>query len=204
MRCVWLSLSPGTTVLPFRSMSLVSDARKAMISRSLPTAENTPPLMASAVAVGCVGSSVAMRPLKRIVSAMALQSSLQEVDERADRFSWAFLHDPVTGVLDHDDLDVRSDELRLCPESDSIGPRAADREDGHCELLPRKHLEVGRGFRKRREVREARGHAARPRVFLRVRLPVSLRNRMRLVGGKIVPEVLEIDALAALRQCFRR
>jgi len=70
MRCVWLSLRPGTMVLPRRSMSLVSGARRAMMSLSSPMAENKPSLIATAVADGRPGSSVAMRPLKRIVSVM--------------------------------------------------------------------------------------------------------------------------------------
>jgi len=41
-------------------------------------------------------------------------------------------------------------------------------------------------------------------VFLRVEAPVRFGNGLRAVGSKVVPEVLEVDALAPLHEGDRR
>ncbi|MNO89550.1 hypothetical protein D3C76_810380 [compost metagenome] len=54
----------------FRSITWVALPRSAMTSVSLPTARNLPSLMATAAAVGFSRSTVWMRPLCRIRSAV--------------------------------------------------------------------------------------------------------------------------------------
>src|SRR5262249_61816282 len=79
------------------------------------------------------------------------------------------------------------------------------------------HLRHGRGHGRRpwlsannkeqrpvREIRPRRPHASWPGVGCRVRLTIGLRNRVRLVGSKIVPEVLEVDPFTALDERFWR
>jgi len=53
------------------------------------------------------------------------------------------------------------------------------------------------------EILEARAHAARACVLGRVELPVGLGHGVRAVGGEVVPEVLEVGALAAIHQLQR-
>jgi len=67
--CRWLSRSPGTTVAPLRSITLVAAFASADISESLPTARMRLPATATACAVVNAGSTVRMRPWRRMVSA---------------------------------------------------------------------------------------------------------------------------------------
>src|SRR5436190_1016624 len=44
-------------------------------------------------------------------------------------------------------------------------------------------------------------HRARLRILLRIEAPIRLGDRLSSVRGEIIPEVLEVDALATLHQC---
>src|SRR5437660_856340 len=204
MTWVWLSLRPGTVARPRRSMSNVPVPRRVMISRSSLTATNKPLSTATAVAVGFDGSSVVIRPLNRIVSVTVPLPSLKEVDKRGDRLLWPLFQYPMAGVLEDDNLDVRGDEFRLCAERSTVRLLPADRKNRDCNLGPRQFRKVHCGLREGCEIGEAGGHPAWPRILDRVRAPIGLGNRARLVGGEIVPEVFEVDAFATLHQRFRR
>src|SRR5258708_9768974 len=175
-----------------------------MISLSPPTAANTLLSIATAVAEGRAGSSVVIRPLKRMLSVIAPAASLKEVDERGDGLLRALFENPVACVLEDDYFDIRGDELRLRPERNPVCLGSADREEGHRELRLRQLGKVGRGLRERREIREAGGHPVRPGVLLRVSAAIDFGNRVRLVGCEVVPEVFEVDAFATLHQRFWR
>src|SRR5262252_5423968 len=79
MRWVWLSLRPGITARPLRSITEVFASRRAMISRSVPTAANNPLSIATAVADVLAESGVVMRPLKRMVSIDFLLCGVQSL-----------------------------------------------------------------------------------------------------------------------------
>src|SRR5262249_53726742 len=72
MMCMWLSIKPGTTRRPFRSIALPPLPASAITSRSEPTAVKRPSMIATASAWGLLRSSVVMRPLRRIRSGCML------------------------------------------------------------------------------------------------------------------------------------
>ena len=47
-------------------------------------------------------------------------------------------------------------------------------------------------------------HVAGPGILLRIELAIGLRDRFRGIGGKVVPEMFEINSLAAGDQRQRR
>src|SRR5262249_19311064 len=68
MMCRWLSIKPGNTRRPLRSITRVSRPANGTMSRSCPTRTKRPSLMATALAVGLVRSKVANSPRCRIRS----------------------------------------------------------------------------------------------------------------------------------------
>ena len=69
MKCVWLSMRPGITVLPCKSILRVSGPVSRMMSRVLPTATSRSPFTASASATEKRSSTVTTLPWVRIRSA---------------------------------------------------------------------------------------------------------------------------------------
>src|SRR6266436_570401 len=113
----------------------------------------------------------------------------EKLHERVSCLPGIFLEHPMAGVLQHDDRDIRSDQLHLLTQESSQGLLAADRENRHGQLGLRELGEIFCGLLEGNEVGPARAHASGPSVSLRVRLAIRLRQRARLVGGEVVPEV---------------
>jgi hypothetical protein len=100
-------------------------------------------------------------------------------------------------VLSRDHLALRDQEV-------PAGFLAAQHDHRHREL---RCLERGVVLGVLVEVTEhlhAGLHRTGELVLLRVELPVGLGDGFRAVGGEVVPEVLEVDALAALDEGQRR
>src|SRR5260370_3796528 len=76
----------------------------------------------------------------------------------------------------------------------------SENQHRHGQASLGKAGEILRVLLERAKVFEAGAHAARPAISFRVNLAVALRHRMFGVGGKIVPEMLKIDAFAAVYQ----
>ena len=74
MMCMWLSIKPGITRRLFASTTRVAGPASFMTRSSSPTATNRPPPNATAAACGFRGSSVEMRALRRISSALPSMS----------------------------------------------------------------------------------------------------------------------------------
>lgn len=97
------------------------------------------------------------------------------------------------------------------PTSSAWRPRASPfafspphGEDRHRQLRPGQRLEVLGGLRKRREVGPARAHPSRTSVGRGVGGAIRLGDRARLVGGEVVPEVLEVGPLTSLHEGLGR
>src|SRR5258708_10804222 len=69
---------PGMTARPPASITCVLGPRRLSISAEEPTATMLPPRIAIALAAGCFGLSVAMRPLMTIVSALSCAKGIAQ------------------------------------------------------------------------------------------------------------------------------
>src|SRR5207249_11274340 len=81
---------------------------------------------------------------------------------------------------------------------------ATDCEHWHRQRPLGELREVLRRLRERHEVRPARTHPSWPGVRRRVGGSIGVGDGPCLVGGKIIPEVLEVRALASTDQRFGR
>src|SRR5260370_26408047 len=104
----------------------------------------------------------------------------------------------MSGVLEHDGGHIRSYQLHVWGEEFPQGLFAPDGQDGHGELVLRELGETLRGLWERNEVAPAGSHTTWARVGCGVRFPIGFRKRARLIGGEIIPIMLEIHALASL------
>src|SRR5207248_966643 len=107
---------------------------------------------------------------------------------------------PVAAVRDDDGGDVGADQLHLFRQRGAVRLLAADRKNREGQLRAGELRELVRRLRKDDEVLPGGAHPSRARVRLGVGLAFGLGARMLLVGGEVVPEVLEVDTLATLHQ----
>src|SRR5262245_15394001 len=110
----------------------------------------------------------------------------------------------MSGLWQDDHRYLRSDPLHRSGQHFTQRLFAADHEDRNHQLGLRKLREILRGLRKRNEIGPTHLHASGTGVRRGVGSTIGWWNRARLVGGEVVPEVLEKSALAAAHQRFGR
>src|SRR5438445_13378671 len=106
------------------------------------------------------------------------------------------LHQPVARPLHHDTLDVVVDEAALFDEEFPPRLLAAQHEHRHGErrlsqLRPLLPVPLERA-----KPLHASPDVPRSSVRRRVEAAITLGDRMRWIGGEVVPEVLQIDSLS--------
>src|SRR5713226_10691933 len=105
-------------------------------------------------------------------------------------------------VLQHYHGHIRSDQLHLLPQCNAQRLLAADHQNRHRQLRLRQLREILRCLLERNEVSPTSFHTAWARVSRGIRFAIGFRNRTRPVSGEVIPEILKVNALASLNQCF--
>lgn len=70
--------------------------------------------------------------------------SSEKLHQRVHRLLRTFFHDPMSGVLEHDDGHIRSDQLHLLRQHISQRFFSADHENGHRQFGLREFSKVFR------------------------------------------------------------
>src|SRR5215470_2181212 len=120
----------------------------------------------------------------------------QEAAHDLDRRLWVLLHDPMSGAWDDSLMDVTGGETHDGGHRRAERLLAAHGQYWHREFPLREEGPIIDGVLiERRELREASVHGARQRVELRIVIACGFTEPAR-VRGELVPEAIEIDALA--------
>src|ERR1700689_1163963 len=99
-------------------------------------------------------------------------------------------------VLQYDSGDIGSHQFNLPPQNLAIGFLAADGKNWHRKFRSRKTGEIIGCLLERYEIGPACPHASRSRVRGGIHFAVRFGDGMCFVGGEVVPEMFEVDALA--------
>src|SRR2546421_6946500 len=121
----------------------------------------------------------------------------QEVDDQVCRRLRLLFRDPVPAVRDDRIFDVIGDTPYHLTDPRAECSFATEGQDRHLKLALREERPVvGRILAERQELGKAGSHCAGLRIERRIMLALCFIEALR-VHGKLVPEAVEIDALAA-------
>src|SRR5882672_5486258 len=122
---------------------------------------------------------------------------MQEVDDKVCRRGRLFFRDPVPAIRDDHIFDVIGDTPHHRADHWAECSFATEGQDRHLKLALRKERPVvGSILAERPELSKARSHCAGLRIERRIMLAVRF-IKPRLVPGKVLPEAVEIEALAS-------
>jgi hypothetical protein len=124
--------------------------------------------------------------------------SRNKLDNRGNDRVRRLFHQPVAGSLDNGPRHVSGNLPGLLDEKRAGRLLAGENKKRHFELDRRERREVTRVRFERLEVLEPGSHAVVASVGGGVQTAIVLRRRFGSISRKIVPEVLEVDAFAAL------
>src|SRR5260370_1572301 len=110
----------------------------------------------------------------------------------------------MSGAADDDAFHIVIHHPALIDEELSAGLFAGEHEHRHGELGLAEPGKIVGILRKRLEHLEAGLHSAALRISLGIDTTIALRHRFRAIRREVVPEVLEIDPLAARDELERR
>jgi hypothetical protein len=122
---------------------------------------------------------------------------MQKVDYQISRRLRLLFRNPVPAIRDDHIFDVIGDTPHHRADHGAECSFTTQSQDRHLKFALRKERPVvGRILAERQELGEARSHCAGLRIERRIMLALRFIKPLR-VPGKLVPEAVEIDSLAA-------
>src|SRR2546428_679102 len=108
----------------------------------------------------------------------------------------------MAGVLEDDNFSVGSDSSYLLSKEFSICLITTNRQRRHGQFHLRELREVFGCLTERNKISPAGAHSTWTPISRRVSRAIGLGQRLIFISSEIIPEVLEIDALAPAHQCL--
>src|SRR5437016_11431287 len=129
---------------------------------------------------------------------------VDERDEPRNYFTRRFLHQPMAFAFDDNSVDVCINQTTLLNQELSRSPFSSQHEHWHGQLRLGKLSKVLGILFEVAEDFETCTHRAGLRIRSGIKLPVRFQHRVLRVGGKIIPEMLEVDPFTSGNQLERR